>query len=681
MATIASEGAPLLAAPITGRSARQVSLEKMAHEYPVPPEWARGPLHDRQRRVTDKSVLLLFALCVMMLIGVSFWALKKSTEKSFIRPRDSSGNICGQGKAKNYPFLYLQSFTAPYNSVCVKTCPSFNYAHLLAKTDAGRKAALSKPMRFAEFSRKHAGRSYTTAEVLTQGEAFEYPRHWANGKFADEQWSKYLQGLTVDCLPNAQFSTCRHAPGFDIYDSYAAVRKVCVPLSPKAALLYNKVTARYDLGLAEDLRLALPLITRTVVFTVALGIALLLVAIYLPRYATLLTSALAIAAFLGTAAAIFHSLFLHGPLNDTLNPLRVKYLQFWLDRKLQSLLMIACSLFGALLFALRALKLRPFIATPSHMIRLTARQTLRTPLLIGLTIATLLTQVLVLLGGLHILAKLCTAGKEPAYATGAPFAVPKSSLLHKALIFLYSLGVVWVIATLSALNDFCTEAVSVDYYFNAAIDPLHVLCHTLGHHLGSLALLAALKPVVRLREVLISISAVLPPALRRKRDQSGAVKVYDQFIGGVCPRSLICVYMGSRGFCNAARILHAREKLFDAVIGPLLRAGDLLAGSARVAATLLTGLAAYLLYKGSIAYQQNMNSLCVVWMSACIAGYYIGTQLIDTCCRTLDATYGCYLLQLELNRQGYNFALGPREMQEALAELGMAAKGPYRPLT
>ena len=40
---------------------------------------------------------------------------------------DSSGNVCGEGKALDFPVLYLQTFSKPYKSVCVWECPKFDY--------------------------------------------------------------------------------------------------------------------------------------------------------------------------------------------------------------------------------------------------------------------------------------------------------------------------------------------------------------------------------------------------------------------------------------------------------------------------------------------------------------------------------------------------------------------------
>lgn len=681
MAAIAAEGAPLLRSPFAGQNLRQMRLERLARDHPVLPEWTRGPLHDRQRRITDKPFLALFVLCLLTLFATSAWAFKTSTEKAFDRPRDSSGNFCGQGQAKDYPFLYLQTFTAPYKSVCVKACPSFNYAHLLAKDAAGKKTASAKPVGFDQFARKYAGNTYTKSEVLTESEAFDYPQDWAKGKFTQEQWAEYLKGFSVDCLPNKEFSSCRYGPEFSVYDSYAAVRKVCVPLSPKAALLFNKVAARFDLGLAEDFRLSYPILLRTVGFAVVLGTALLGASLLLPRLATVLTTGLAITGLAGMAAVILHGVFFPGPLNNTVNPLRVKYLQFWLDNKLTLLPMAGLGLAVSSLLGLRLIRLSSYIGTPSHMIHLAGRQTLRTPLSIILTMLTLATQIFALLGGLCVLAKLCTTGKAPVYAKEAPFAMMKQCFALKVIVFLYSNGLFWVVGTLSKLNDFCIEALAADNYFNVAIDPFHVLCHTLGHHVGSLALLAALTPIVRLREALITLGAVLPASLKNKAQQSALSRVYDRWIGGVCPRSLVGIYIGSIDFYRAANTIYPREKLFSAQIGPLLSAGDLLSGTTQIAGASLTAVASYLLYKSSIVYQQNINCICLLWSFGMGIGFFVSTVLPNICCRTLDSTYGCYLLQLELNRQGYNFAGGPRELQEALAELGAATRGLSRPLT
>lgn len=681
MARNAVESTPLTAGPPAAGNNRQRFFEEQARKYPVPPEWSKGPVPDRRRWVTDSIFLALFVGCLLLMGLNTLWAFAKSTEGGFNRVRDSSGNVCGAGKAKAYPFLYLQTFAAPYRSVCVRKCPSFDYgkvnpAGLRGKNGAAKRAA--KPVAFEEFSKKHAGRSHTYERVLGEREAFEFPKFWANGRFSAEQWEAYLQGYAVDCLPNEQFAGCRHGGGFSVYDSYAAARKVCVPLSPKAALLFNRVAASYRLGLAEDVRLAFPLFVRVAVFAVLLSLALFALAYALPRHSSAALVGLALLGLLGVVAMVAQGLFGHGALNDAFNPLRVKYLQFWLDNRLCALAAAAAALLAAALLAFYAVQHRRYLPLSSHTARLTARQTLRSGLLLGLTAAILLAQVGAFLAGAVTIGKLCATGRELAPA-GAPLTTYASPAHLKLMIAVHVLGVYWALAVLEGLRDFVIAAITVDFYFSAPINPLHVLCHTLGHHVGSLALFALLLPLRLLRRWACGLHALAGAATRgRAGPQAVTQRGYESFVAALSRRFTVVTYLGAVGFWRATRTHHALAELFAAQTGELLAVGDLARLSARLAATLLAVLFGYAGYKRSIALQQNVDSLWVLWLGAGCLGYFAGSALHALFAQTHDAALACYLVQLELNRQGYNLQAGPRELQDALAESAARAKGDYR---
>lgn len=685
MATLVAESAPLTAPPPGSRNERQRFFEGLARKYPVPPEWAKGPVHDRRRRVTDSIFFALFAVCLLLMGLNLLWAFSKSSDSGFKKVRDSSGNVCGVGAAKNHPFLYLQSHSEPYRSVCVRKCPSFDYtkinpAGLSAKNGSKKSGkAAGRPVYFEEFSKKYAGRSHTHEEVLNEREAFEFPRYWANNRFTEQQWLTYLQSFTVECLPNQHFASCAHSSDFSVHDSYAAVRNVCVPLSPKAALLFNKVAARYRLGLAEDLRLLLPLLVRVAVFAFLLSLVFFAAVYGLPRMATAGLVAVAVASLLGVTLLVFQGLYGHGALNNIYNPLRVKYLQFWIDNRFCTMIIGVAALLAAVLLALYAVKHRRFLPLTSHMARLTVRQTLRNGLLVGLTAGILLAELGVFLLSAVTLARLCTTGKEVAPAN-APLTIYTCPFYLKLMAALQVLGTYWLLAVLEGLRDFVVGAVTVDFYFGAAISPLHVLCHTVGHHIGSLALLAMLAPLRLVRRWICGFAALAGLAARPRGGvwQGEGSRLCENFVCAASRRSMIIVYLGSVGFWRATRTVHALAETFSSYAGILLRVGDLAGLSARITATLLSVFFSYYGYKGSIALQQNVDSLWVLWLGAGCLGYFVGSALHALFAQTHEAVFVCHVVQLELNRQGYNFQAGPRELQDALAEHNARAKGNYR---
>lgn len=108
-----------------------------------------------------------------------FTAFSKSSHNDITKLYDSSGNACGFDTAKEYPFLLMQSFSKPYKSICVKSCPVFDYNEIM------HGKGVKPPMYFAEF-KKMAGLSHTKNKKFKEDEAFAYDEGFANGHYTKE---------------------------------------------------------------------------------------------------------------------------------------------------------------------------------------------------------------------------------------------------------------------------------------------------------------------------------------------------------------------------------------------------------------------------------------------------------------------------------------------------------------
>jgi len=109
-------------------------VKELRNKYKIPKEWKHGPIHDSKRSITDKLCLLIFITFLILMIVTMIWALKNSNHSDLSKIYDSSGNICGFGETKDFPYLFLQTFEKPYRSVCVKTCPKFDYNEIKYKS-------------------------------------------------------------------------------------------------------------------------------------------------------------------------------------------------------------------------------------------------------------------------------------------------------------------------------------------------------------------------------------------------------------------------------------------------------------------------------------------------------------------------------------------------------------------
>ena len=121
-------------------NARQERLRDLKEKYNIPLKWAEK-LPVKERGMTDCLCLILFLLVCIVMIASTVYILVNSDAERLTRLYDSSGNDCGTGDVKDYPFLYMQTFKKPFRSVCVKECPKFDYNEIRFNSD-GR---LDKP--------------------------------------------------------------------------------------------------------------------------------------------------------------------------------------------------------------------------------------------------------------------------------------------------------------------------------------------------------------------------------------------------------------------------------------------------------------------------------------------------------------------------------------------------------
>lgn len=214
---------------------RQALLDDLENSETVKEQWKNGPVRNEYRKVTDKCCCIIFILLVLSLIGVAIYVFFVAQPGNLNKTYDSEGNVCGEGKAADYPYLYFQNFDAPYKTVCVKACTQFDYNAIkynvpYNKQDDG--AAVNPeypgPLYYQEFSKNYGGPSYTDKIPFDEKEAFAFNKDWANGYFTEEQWNKYEDSVKVECLPNSDVPSCEGA-NFYTHDSLVIGDKFCGP--------------------------------------------------------------------------------------------------------------------------------------------------------------------------------------------------------------------------------------------------------------------------------------------------------------------------------------------------------------------------------------------------------------------------------------------------------------------
>lgn len=659
------------------KTERQMFIEDMGSRYPVMLQWGKGPIPDRFRTVTDTPCLLLYALFTLFMIGSSVWAFSHSSKSAFTLVRDSSGNICGQGAAANHPILYLQTFSAPYKSVCVSECPKFDYSQIRAAPGGAGNADgdPTKPLYFGEFTRKHAGNSYSYAKVLTEAEAFAYPKFWANGYFTEAQWHNYLSRYPLNCLPNNQFPSCQYSSQFAIYDSYRGTRAVCTPLNPKAALLFNQVSSRFSLGPVEDLVTSLPLYAYTAAVAIGVSLFVLAMVYFLSRSIVWLLLGLTTAALLSVSFMILHGIYARGFLNDPINPLRVKYLQFWMDYKPWLLIIAVLFVVAALYTIHRLVWYRRYAGISEHLVRHAASQIMRETLLIGLSMGILLLMIALFFWKVMAIVRLLTSGRVVHDAqAGAPFVGYDNPWWTNLLVALHAFGLYWHLCVLNHLNKFVITAMSVSNYFNTQISLIHAFCHTLGHHVGTLAWTIVLLPLSLLRYGLSIFDTLLtsdtPNVAQRFARQACSLCcwAYENFIDGFSERFMPITYIGSYNFFPANHTAYALSQLHAHQVGVLLNVGDIIALCTRLIVTFVSAFIGYRIYVSSIYYQQNINNIWLLWVGLVVLSYFIADVFLSVFSSNYNAVFMCHAIQQNLSARGIQVSHAPVELTKAVAD-------------
>ena len=118
--------------------------EKLLTKYGV-----RGADPDRH---TDTLCCAVFAAYVVGMLVVHFLTKTESDFSKATKLLESEGHRCGKDKGfEDYPFLLIFKFNPPFKSVCVKTCPNFDY-NQMRYNSTGNATAYIRPVYFLNFT-------------------------------------------------------------------------------------------------------------------------------------------------------------------------------------------------------------------------------------------------------------------------------------------------------------------------------------------------------------------------------------------------------------------------------------------------------------------------------------------------------------------------------------------------
>lgn len=667
-----------------GRLFRKRQLEDLEAEYKVPAKWAEGPIRDKFRSGTNKCCYLIFVMVLLSMIGTAIYAIQISNHREISTIYDSSGTRCGHGEAKGRPLLYLMTFTAPYKSVCVSKCPSFDYNEIRYNADGKHAPKPNTPesqlLGLVAFSKEHAGLSRTTNAKISPEEMFGYDDGWVNGYFTADQFKQYTERTKIDCLPNNEITSCAvDNKNMFAYDSYDILNLVCVPLQPKAALIFNKVSAKLGGGVVGDISEAMNLYIMSAIIALSASLIFLILVFcctYLVTWALLLSMA---ATFIATGALIIYSYVHPQSMNHAFNALRIKFLQFLIDNRILMLTLSGISILCGLFTLFALCKFRKYFRVAIPILSYAAKTTLKNVLLIILSALTLAIQVGVFFVEIYILARIYTSG-EIRHSTkqGSPFAYRNVDEPIFAMLVLHAFGAYWLLVTLNNFNDFVTAAITCNIYFrqHTTINNLNIFCHTLGHHVGSIAWSIILLPLMVFKLMFGWLDFLLtsndPNCLQRffRKLLCLCCWCYENLVDRFSESYFPVVYMGCENFWTAnSRFYFLKEKYSDEYYTISL-VGDLFSMVGKLLIAFLTTYFSFVYYQNSIELQQNIDYVGLMFGLAFGLGFFIGSLFINLFATTYDTIMVCYLIERNI-QENYGTAQlkCPDEIVQALKEV------------
>ncbi len=217
---------------------------------------------------------------------------------------------------------------------------------------------------------------------------------------------------------------------------------------------------------------------------------------------------------------------------------------------------------------------------------------------------------------MYVILRIYTSGEEiKEDHKGSPFVNYRTSSWNKWLIFFQAFGTYWLIIVLNNFNDFVCAAITVNNYFQTdqvkKIGNLNILCHCLGHHVGSVAWSIVLLPTLLVKFVFGIFDYLLTGG---DDDQNGCQRFFDKLCMPCCKCYEIFIdrfsecyfglcYMGSENFYKATtRFYYLSEKYHD-LSSTMFIMGGFFGFVGKAFVSLIATFCAYIIYEHNSTLQ------------------------------------------------------------------------------
>lgn len=201
----------------------------------MPLRMGDGPV--RSRRMTDLLFCFIFLLVFGAWIAVGIIYAIKGSPLNWDEVLDSEGRICGKSDGvRDFPYLYLLKWDAPYKSVCVRNCPKFDY-NQIKYNSTGTNTTYIQPVYFENLTNVIPDYEPDIDEQDFATTNFGYHANDFSTYFTKQQYDDYTNRIVLSCATNADAPSCTQDVSQNrvFYDSRPAFTHVCVPINPEEA--------------------------------------------------------------------------------------------------------------------------------------------------------------------------------------------------------------------------------------------------------------------------------------------------------------------------------------------------------------------------------------------------------------------------------------------------------------
>jgi len=175
-----------------------------------------------------------------------------------------------------------------------------------------------------------------------------------------------------------------------------------------------------------------------------------------------------------------------------------------------------------------------------------------------------------------------------------------------SLVTLHVFGTYWLMVVLNNLNDFVCSGIAVNEYFSKKeIKNSHIFCHTLGHHVGTIAWSIILLPVLFFKAIFGWIDFLLtsdnPNTLQRTLSNklSCCCNVYNNLVDQFNENYFTISYLGSENFFPSNKRFFYLTEAYSDLSYSLFLLSSMYGLFGKCVVAMLTTFLAYLCYLNS----------------------------------------------------------------------------------